>query len=101
LRELFETIGIQIACQPDCRFFLEDFLKKIPTSMGNFDDRPSSNYSHSAKFQNIYTLEITSAEHSAPELPNSTAVAWVWIPAGPYFQAFNRDQTLGLRSVVP
>jgi hypothetical protein len=33
--------------------------------------------------------------------PNSTAVAWVWNPVRPYFQAVNRDQTLGLRSVVP
>jgi hypothetical protein len=32
---------------------------------------------------------------------NSNAVAWVCIPAGPCFQAGDRDQTLGLRSVVP
>jgi len=41
------------------------------------------------------------AEHSAPEFLSSTAVAWVWNPVRPYFQAVNRDQTLGLRSVVP
>jgi hypothetical protein len=41
------------------------------------------------------------AEHLAPVHLNSTAVAWVWNPACPCFQAVNRDQTLGLRSVVP
>ncbi len=39
------------------------------------------------------------AEHSAPGTSKSTAVAWVWMPAGPW--ALNRDQTLGLRSVFP
>ena len=33
--------------------------------------------------------------------PNSTAVAWVWNPASPDIQTNGRDQTLGLRSVVP
>ena len=41
------------------------------------------------------------AEHSAPEHPNSTAVAWVWNPVSPDIRTIDRDQTLGLRSVVP
>ena len=57
--------------------------------------------SHSGENPNIDTPEITGAEHSAPELLNSTAVAWVWTPVGPQPLALNRDQTLGLRSVVP
>ena len=56
--------------------------------------------SHSAKNQITRRRQI-GAEHSAPELLNSTAVAWVWNPVRPHFQAVNRDQTLGLRSVVP
>jgi hypothetical protein len=65
--------------------------------------------SHSAKDQNNQTptkrrgalSSKNFQETTSPELLNSTAVAWVWIPVGPYRMACNRDQTLGLRSVVP
>ena len=75
LRELTEIIGDQAPCQAD----------EVRT----------------AQKSNINTPETTGVEHSAPEHLKSTAVAWVWTPAGPQLQALNRDQTLGLRSVVP
>jgi hypothetical protein len=55
---------------------------------------------HSAKNQITRRRQI-GAEHLAPELPNSTAVAWVWNPVRPRFQAGNRDQTLGLPGDLP
>ena len=56
---------------------------------------------HSAK--NQITRRPTNAARSTQLLnfSNSTAVAWVWNPVCPSLQALNRDQTLGLRSVVP
>jgi len=93
-------------CQPNPRLFcrepenLVDFrlakkLRQIPCLQTN---------SHSAENQNNRTPEQPGAEHSAPDEDQplkSTAVAWVWIPVCPLPEALDRDQTLGLRSVVP
>ena len=68
-------------------------------------------FSHCAKYQNNRTPTKRRGALSSCT-SQSTAVAWVWIPAGPCFHCLpelqachnsgqNRDQTLGLRSVVP
>jgi hypothetical protein len=59
------------------------------------------NFVRTAQKIKITKRRQNGAEHSAPELLNSTAVAWVWIRSTPAYWAIDRDQTLGLRSVVP
>jgi hypothetical protein len=56
-------------------------------------------YSHCAKYQNIVTLDNERGALSSWKNLKSIAVAWVWIAGEPL--GFDRDQTLGLRSIIP
>ena len=57
------------------------------------------NRSHSTKYQNIVTLE--NEREALGFWSNLDQLQWLGfgLPAG--LMAFNRDQTLGLRSVIP
>jgi hypothetical protein len=56
-------------------------------------------HSHSAKYQNIVTLDGRARSTWLLGNLKSIAVAWVGLPVSP--QGFDRDQTLGLRSIIP
>jgi hypothetical protein len=78
-----------------CQFY---FSLLLNISFAQLGVKPDI-HSHSANSQNIVTLEDERGALSS--LYNWNQLQWLGfgLPVGP--EAFNRDQTLGLRSVIP